>query len=371
MDEFAGFLPHGAFESFRADLRLTYTQASIVLVAAAPGAIAGNVFSVLADYRSRRVIATGGALGFAVALAGYAVAPSWAVMVVASFVLGCASSAMCDATDVALVDLAGEEIPALVSRQFIFGAIGDLCGPLLLIVVSLTGLSWRVAFAVGAATVLLYGAWLATFSFPPPPGREAEHSPREGLRPILRDPRVWYFGVLAMLLSALDEDAFAFLISYLERDHGLTPAAAIAVGAASIVGALAGFITTSRAGYRPPRRAMRNQMAVITASLVVAVFVANVWLIVAAELVFGFAVARYFIALKTRIVRLYPDRVGSVQAVVSTIEYSAFLLPVLAGRLADTVGVRAGFGSSAVVAALAFLLIVVVERRQASSDRAI
>ncbi len=73
MDECAGFLPHGAFESFRTDLGLTYTQASIVLVAAAPGAIAGNVFSVLADYRSRRVIASGGAFGFAVALAGYAV----------------------------------------------------------------------------------------------------------------------------------------------------------------------------------------------------------------------------------------------------------------------------------------------------------
>ena len=73
------------------------------------------------------------------------------------------------------------------------------CGPLLLIVVSLSGLSWRVAFAVGAGTVLLYGLWLMTFPFPPPPGRDAEHTAREGLRPIVRDPRVWYFGVLAML----------------------------------------------------------------------------------------------------------------------------------------------------------------------------
>ncbi len=69
--------------------------------------------------------------------------------------------------------------------------------------------------------------------------------------------------------------------------------------------------------------------------------------------------------------RLYPDRVGSVQAVVSTIEYSAFLLPVLAGRLSDSVGVRAGFGLSAVVAGCALGLIVVVERRQANSERAI
>jgi hypothetical protein len=105
---------------------------------------------VLADYRSRRVIATGGAFGFAVALAGCGrtdLDRDGRGVVRAR----CASSAMCDATDVALVDVAGDEIPAVVSRQFIFGAVGDLCGPLLLIVVSLSGLSWRVAFAVGAA----------------------------------------------------------------------------------------------------------------------------------------------------------------------------------------------------------------------------
>jgi MFS family permease len=371
VDEFAGWLPDGAFESFRADLGLTYTQASIVLVAAAPGAIVGNVFAVLADYRSRRVIATSGAFGFAASLAAYALAPGWGVMVVASFALGCASSAMCDATDVALVDVAGEETAAQFSRAFIFGGVGDLLGPLLLIAISLTGLGWRVAFGVAAVTVAVYASWLATFEFPPPPGRHAEHTARAGLRPIVRDRRVWYFGVLAMLLGALDEDALAFLIAYLERDHGLSTAGAVSVAAASVVGALAGFISTARKGYRPPARAMRHEMTVITVSLLVAVVVANVWVIVVAELVFGFVVARYWIALKTRVVGLYPDRVGSVQAVVSTIEYSAFLLPVFAGRLADTIGVRAGFALSAVVAVVTLGLIVVVERAQASKARAI
>ena len=56
---------------------------------------------------------------------------------------------------------------------------------------------------------------------------------------------------------------------------------------------------------------------------------------------------------------------------MSTIEYSAFLLPVFAGRLADTIGVRAGFALSAVVAVVTLGLIVVVERAQASKARAI
>ncbi|MGH8977754.1 MAG: MFS transporter, partial [Acidimicrobiia bacterium] len=349
MDEFAGWVPDGTFESFRTDLGLTYTQASAVLVAGAPGAIFGNVFAVLADYRSRRVIATSGAFGFAASLAVFGLASEFAVLLFASFTLGCASSALCDGTEVALIDLAEDEAPAQISRAFLLGAIGDVLGPVLLIVVAASGFSWRVAFSVAAVTVAAYGLWLATFRFPPP-RPHLDHSPRDGLRLIVRDPRVWYFGVLALLLGPLDEDALAFLIAYLERDHGLSVAAANAVAAASVVGALIGFVSTSRHGYRPPARAMRNQMAVIAASLFAAVLVANVWVIVAAEFVFGFAVARYWIALKTRIVQLYPDRVGSVNAVVSTIEYSAFLLPVFAGYLADTFGVRAGFGISAIVA---------------------
>ena len=101
----------------------------------------------------------------------------------------------------------------------------------------------------------------------------------------MRDRRVWYFGVLAMLLGALDEDALAFLIAYLERDHGLSTAGAVSVAAASVVGALAGFVSTARKGYRPPARAMRHEMTVITVSLLLAVVIANVWVIVVAELV--------------------------------------------------------------------------------------
>ena len=40
---------------------------------------------------------------------------------------------MCDAADVALVDIAGDETPAQLSRSFVFGGVGDLLGPILLI----------------------------------------------------------------------------------------------------------------------------------------------------------------------------------------------------------------------------------------------
>jgi predicted MFS family arabinose efflux permease len=378
VDEFAGFLPNGAFESFRSDLGLSYTQASAVLVVAGPGAIVGNVFAVLADYRSRRVIAAGGAFGFAAALAVFGLAPTFPLLLVAAFGLGCASTAMCDATEIALVGIAGDDSATQMSRSFLFGAAGDLLGPFLLIAVATGGLSWRAAFAFGALTAAAYAVWLTMLPFPPPPTRAPDHSARAGLGPIIRDRRVWYFGVLALLLGPLDEDALAFLIAYLERDIALTTASATSIAMASVVGAIVGFVSTGRRGYRPPAHALRNQAAIFTAATIAAVAFRSIPMIIAAEFVFGIAVARYWIALKTRIVRLYPDRVGSMNAVVSTIEFSGFLLPLFTGWLADTFGVRAGFGFSAAIAVLTLALILTYDgharargRDQASKERAI
>ena len=82
-----------------------------MLVAAAPGAIAGTVFSVLADYRSRRVIAAGGAFGFAAALAVYGlrnVVPDARRRVVRARLRG---DGALRRDRVALVDVSGDDAP--------------------------------------------------------------------------------------------------------------------------------------------------------------------------------------------------------------------------------------------------------------------
>jgi predicted MFS family arabinose efflux permease len=377
VDEFAGFLPTGTFESFRDDLGLTYTQASAVLTIAAPGAIVGNVFAVLADYRSRRVIASCGAVGFAAALAGFGFAHSFLALLTASFAYGMASTAMVDATEVALVDVAGDETSAQISRAHLFGAAGDLLGPVLLIGTAATGLSWRVALGIGAGVAAVYAMWLACCPLPPPARRHAGHRARDGLRPIVRNPEVWYLGVLALMLGPMDEHALAFLIAYLEHDFGLSTAAATSVALASVAGSVVGFLTTSRRGYRPAEHALRNHAGLLALTTFASVAAHSLVVVVVAEFVFGIAIARYFIALKTRIVALYPDRVGSMNAVISTIEFSGFVLPLVAGRIADTFGVRAGFGFSALIACATLVLVVFGDRRaraagaQASRERAI
>src|SRR5690349_6216306 len=72
VDEWASFVPAATFDSYRADLGLTYRAAALALLAIGPGAIAGSACTVLADTRSRRVLATVGAAVYAAGLAVFA-----------------------------------------------------------------------------------------------------------------------------------------------------------------------------------------------------------------------------------------------------------------------------------------------------------
>ena len=68
VDETVAFLPFGALEPLRHDLGLSYAGAA-ALLALYPGVgLVGGVFGVLADRYSRRLIAAGGALGYAAGL---------------------------------------------------------------------------------------------------------------------------------------------------------------------------------------------------------------------------------------------------------------------------------------------------------------
>src|SRR5262249_25735871 len=213
-----------------------------------PGAIAGNVFSVLADHRSRRVIATGGALGFAAALTLFGVAQSFVALLGAGFLYGCAATAMVDPAEIALVDLTGDDAPSYISRSHFLGSVGDLLGPVAFIVADACGLSWRAVFLGGAALTTAYAVWIATLTFPPPHPEEHDTTPAGGLRAVARDRRVWFYGFLCLLLGPLEEPFVALLLSYLQRVRGLSPGGATAIALAWSIGAMVALASTSRAG---------------------------------------------------------------------------------------------------------------------------
>jgi len=368
-DECAGFLTPGAFESFHRELGLSYSGASFVLVVAAPGAILGNVFTVLGDHRSRRAIGASGAIGYAAALIAFGTAQSMPVLAIASFALGMSATALVHGTELALVDLAGDDVTAYFARGMVFGAAGGVLGPALLVLAAATRFGWRGAFLACAAPMAAYGVWLARLPLQPPSHPEPQRAFR-ALRPILRDVRVWYCGLLALILAPLQHPFTAFLIAYLERVRGVSTALATAVPIAWVAGSVIAAAAASRRGTRPRGRAMRVNALLLLAATLGATTIPSIPVIVVCVFLNGFALTRFMLALKTLLVTLHPQRVGSVSAVVTTTEFAGFMLPILAGALADTYGLAAGFGFYAAVAAV-LLLAVVAGDRYLSSSRAI
>ena len=205
-DESAAFLPAAGLESFRADLGLTYAQAGTVLALIAPGALIGTVFAAAADRYSRRVIAAGGAFGFAACLAAFAAGGSFLALAVASLAMGVASTAMVDAAEVALVDMAGDDLRRFLARGNLLATVGDVAGPALVTLTAVLGFSWRASFWAGSILIGLYGLALAASPLPGPrreaveDGRGSVRSTARILRDVVRDRRVWVVGVMVAVM---------------------------------------------------------------------------------------------------------------------------------------------------------------------------
>lgn len=358
----------GTFESLRAEIGLSYSQAGSAFVAIAIGALAGTATTVAADYCSRRVICSAGAAGYAAALVVIGSAGSYALVLAGSFLVGVASTAMVDASEVALADLAGDDLERHLTTQNLLGSVGDLLGPLLVLGTIGLGLSWRACFYAAAVLVAAYGVWLATLRFPPPHPKEHGHTVHGAVWSVARDPVVWLAGLVTMLLGPLDEPLLALLIAHLEHARGLTAAGATLVATFSVVGAFVGYATLRRRRGDLPIDAVL--LAVATTGVVVApeAVTASV-----ASLLIGTFLVRVWIDVQGRVLTVRPGQAGTVMAVVTVIETVGWLLPLLAGAVADRVDVTAGLATYAAIAwalAASAALLQRVSRSRRRPDRA-
>ncbi len=198
-DECAGFLPAASFASFRLELGLTYSRASLVLVLGAPGAMLANVSALLADHHSRRVIAACGAFGYALSLLAFALGQTFVALACASFTTGFFAHSLIIGTELALIDIAGADVTAYLARGMLFGTAGGRLGP------------------------------------------------------VLRDPRVWYLGGVALLMGALQQPA-----GRLADRHGVRSGLAffVALAIALALAALGGDAVTTRRAQASNARAI-------------------------------------------------------------------------------------------------------------------
>jgi predicted MFS family arabinose efflux permease len=342
VDETVAFLPFGALEPLRHDLDLSYARGA-ALLALYPGiGVVGGVFGVLADRNSRRLIAAGGALGYAAGLLLFAAGTNFPMLVAAIALMGFAGDAMVRATDVALVDVAGDRIELAVARATLLGTIGDLAGPALLAVCLTTGLGWRAAFVAAGLGMAGYGLLLASQPLPAPSRPphvtpDGDPRPRGEVVAVLRDRRVFRLGLLAALVDVFDEPFLAFAIAYLVASRGQPAGVAALTAGAGLAGGVAAAVWASRVD--------RSE---ITPSAVAGLLVGGVGAIVLAPHPIvaalgaagvGAAVNLAWISLEARVLTLRPGQAGTTSAMVSAVAQVAVLVPLAAGVVADGAGV--------------------------------
>ncbi len=261
----------------------------------------------------------------------------------------------------ALVDLAEDALAKTLARMNAWASVGDLLGPATLAAAVVLGFGWRGAFLGGGVAMLGYAAWLAVHRFPPPHPPKAQANPfasvLSGVWEIARDREVLLLAVVLGLFSLLDEPLDGFMIAYLERVRGLTPAIATAPVVAILVGGMAGFAAFERlAAGRAPRSVILACAAAMIAALPVAIFAPFLPLQMAAAVGFGVAGAVFYTTLESVVLALRPGQAGATSAVVSTVGMAGMGFPALVGAISDGRGLAAGLALYAAVPPLILVL---------------
>lgn len=352
-DEWVTFFPAGALVPIQDDLDLSYAQAGIVLASLPAGGILGLGFNVAADYVDRRLLASLGALCYGLCMITFALADSFSIMVAAGFVWGMASDAFVHACEVALVELARDDLAPALARVNAYGAVGDLLGPLTLAGASAAGIGWRVVFAAGGGLMVLYAAWLALQRFPRPQPAPHARTLVASVLSVLRDRRIVVLALIAGLFGLLDEPFLGFTIAYLERVRGLPAPVATAIAAVIVAGGLAGFLSVSFFTRRFTARALLLALGVVLGLAVAAIITLPVAALqTLAGFTFGFSGAVFYSVLQASYLSLRPGQAGATGAVVSTIGLFGIGFPSLIGAMADAFGLTAGLALYAMVPVL-------------------
>ncbi len=364
MDEWMAFLPSGAFEAFRSELGLSYRDAATIITLMGVGAIAGSGFTVLADTRSRRVIATIGGYGYAASIATFGLGHSPAVLALGAIGIGMFSTALVDAIEISLVDVAGDRLEVLLARINLGATIGDFIGPVVLASITAFGGSWRTALIVSAIAMAAFATIVAAAPLPAPgsvPHVDDGGSDDEADSPelprglpaivaVLRAPSVWWAGLLGAGLVALDESYLGFIIAGFEEERGTTPAVSVALGSSSVVGAaIASIWLARRTPFWEPRRRMIATALVMAVAAALFAVLPTLWLPTLAILVFDAAMIGFWLPLQALALRLVPGRAGTTKAVIGAIEMLGLLIPVGIGALADSTDLQVGLLAYAVV----------------------
>ncbi len=213
LDELVFGAREAAWPLIRSDLGLNYVDIGLLLTV--PSLVAALIepgLAVLGDTRFRRRVIVGGGLAFAVSVAAFALAPSYAALLAASVILYPASGAFVALSQATLTDLDPGRRERGMARWVAAGSVGAMGGPLLLTVGVRAGLGWRLPL-IGLAAVslpLVAGVrWVPVIGA----GAELVESVRGTLSAMRRGAVLRWLGLL-QLTDLMGDVLFGYLALY-------------------------------------------------------------------------------------------------------------------------------------------------------------
>jgi len=315
---------------------ISYLVAALHQVAFAVGAgIAGMLSARDRIPLGRRAVIAAGLAGGAIAalIVGYGdVAPA---TIAGALLLGLLATLALIRVWAALADAHGSRRAVAMSEGEVAVSLAGITTPLLLSALAASAASWRLAFAIGAVTVVVAVAGVLRTEVPPPRPRERGRSRRGRVQPTL----VIVFSVVAL------EFALSFwLASYLNDDVGLARGTAVALVSVLYAANLAGRLLASRlARARSAESLLVAALGLVLAGLPFLLIAAAAAAAVTGIIVTGAGIGALFPLTSSLHIQASGHAAdGALGEILTLAALGQIAGPLLVGALAQATDLRAG-----------------------------
>lgn len=332
--------------SLMATFGIRESMAGLLLASGSIGFIVGPLFAgAVIDRASVRASLLVGFGLEMVVLAVFGLAPVFVVAAGANFFMHLGSS---------FIETAANVMPTLVPQKrkahavmnlvHMFFSVGAFVGPLLIGAYLQATAEWRPLFFFTLIPTGILLVWTLLTRFP----RRQVPRPESGLsqlRSVLRLPEALWGAVTLFLYVGAEVGVSSWVVHYLQRRLSFEPAPAAAGLSILWVFVMVGRFANSRLGERFSSRTLVTVSGLAGAGAVVAFLFATtalpVYLLLA---VIGLCLAGVFPNVMGELNNRYPDRIGTVTAVMAMgAAAGAALFQWFVGFLAETLSLRAAF----------------------------
>lgn len=344
----------------RAELRLSYTVASLHTSAYALGSILSGLLAARLVRRwGRRAVCWTGAGGMALGCLMLTRGTSPIVTIGSAAVMGVLGALVVILVQATLADLHGERRGTAFAESNVVAGVGGMLAPLLMSFAERSGLGWRSALWM---VVLVLALLAMGFGREPFPHTARSRMTAGAARPPL--PAVfWVYWIVMLLIVSTEFCILLWGADFLVTVVGLTRSAAAATLSGFLLAVVVGRIVGSRlAGYIADARLFLGALAITSAGFGV-YWLAN-WapLNIAGLVVAGLGTANLYPLALSLAVGVVPEQADLASARCSLAAGMAILLaPLMLAALADNIGIRNAY---AVVIPLLVAALLLSQRAQ-------